>query len=130
MSDWTHVAGIIRIDQVPPDFRLSKDKAIQLISEGSPVGSEGGLKFTALKTQLVDEWGYSAWWGFVAFEGDLRDFWEDDIYKFEVWLGEIPKKLEKYKAMIRQAVILVEPEHTDSVVFRFDTENGWWIKGG
>lgn len=115
MSRWTHVAGIIRIDQLPIKVRqLSEEAVIAMFSENAPIGSEGGLTFYADKTQVIEPSGFSAVWGSIGIVGDLRDF--DDHTKVEEWIRSLPPKLRKHQALIRNAVINIDVEYGPCVV--------------
>ena len=110
MSKWTHIAGTIRIDQMPiRTAQLSKEDVEEIFDEGAPFGSEGGLQFLGQRTQVVEQSGFPLVWGSVTFVGDLRDF--EDTKKVENWLKQIPEKLKKHQAMIRQAAISIDVEY-------------------
>jgi len=126
MSKWTHVAGVIRIDHLAIPKQISEETVLNIISEGSPSGSEGGLTFQAKRTQVVDEWGCEAVWGSVTFTGDLRDFHTEDIDEITEWLTLLPKRLKQHEALIRQAVVLIEPENADGLVLICDSYGEKW----
>jgi len=115
MSRWTHVAGIIRVDQLPIGIpQLSEEDVIAMFAENAPQGSEGGLVFNVFRTQVITPTGFPAVWGSVAITGDLRDF--DDYKKIEEWLQALPPKLEKHQALIRNAAINIDVEYGPCVV--------------
>ena len=115
MSDWTHIAGIVRIDQIPIGIRqLTEENIRAMFAEGAPIGSEGGLTFVATKTQVIEPTGFSAIWGSVSITGDLRDF--SDKKKVEEWLQGLPSKLKEHQALIRNAVINIDVEYGPCVV--------------
>jgi len=126
MSRWTHVAGVIRVDHIAIPKQISEETILEMVSRGSPSGSEGGFTFQAKRTQVVDEWGCSIVWGFVTFVSDLRDFHIEDIDKILEWLTQLPKRLKEQRALIRQAVVLIEPEGADTSVLVFDTCDEKW----
>ena len=109
MSKWTHIAGVIRIDQLLIGIKqLTLEDVVNILQVDAPSGSEGGLRITADKTQIIETSGFEAVWGSVTFVGDLRDF--EDTEKVENWLKQIPGKLKKHQAMIRQATISIDVE--------------------
>jgi len=127
LSKWTHICGIIRIDHLPVGVpQLTETEAINLVSEGAPWGSEGGLTFYASKTQIIEKWGFSAVWGSVSFVGDLRDFSIEDIHEVTEWLKKIPERMTKRQSLIRQAIVLIEPEGYKPIVLRFNDEKNLW----
>lgn len=120
MSNWTHVAGVIRIDDLrfddkTPDFDTLIGKEMsysELIfnsdmeineSEYLPMGSEGSLKKSIwINPKLNDITAYT-----VSIFGDLRD--HDTTSEIIQWFKDKCKSIsEDY--MIRQAVITVENE--------------------
>lgn len=122
MSTWTHVAGVIRVNALrgfvrTPDFekifisstcrRYNKDCNM-------PTGSEGSLEYKILENPNVDSLAaYN-----VAIWGDLRDFGKDDITKIEEWWDRVLKQC----GMIRQAVLQIEPEDGERVIFNYEDE--------
>jgi len=128
MSNWTHIAGVIRIDHFAYGVRpLLENEAKDIISEGSPIGSEGGLTFIANRTQVIRPSGFDLVWGSVSFVGDLRDFSIEDLPKITKWLEEIPGRLEERQGCIRQGIVLVEIEETEEErIFIFDVEEEAW----
>lgn len=115
MSKWTHIAGTIRIDQLLVGIKqLTEEDIVTMLQADAPSGSEGGLKITANRTQIIKVSSikvssFEAVWGSVTFVGDLRDF--EDTKKVENWLKQIPEKLKKHQAMIRQAAISIDVEY-------------------
>jgi len=115
VSRWTHIAGIIRIDQIPIRIpQLSEEAVIAMFSENAPRGSEGGLTFHAVRTQVIEPAGFPAVWGSISITGDLRDF--DNYMKVEEWLQGLPPKLKEHQALIRNAVINIDVEYGPCVV--------------
>jgi len=107
---------------------LTETEAINIISKDAPEGSEGGLMFYAWKTQTIEQWGFAAVWGSVSFVGDLRDFYVEDIPRVIEWLNKIPERLSKTQSLIRQGIVLIEPEEAESIVLTFDHDKNQWVK--
>jgi len=127
MSKWTHIAGMIRIDHIPLGIEpLEEREAEELISRGSPSGSEGGLTFNVKKTQVIRPMGFSAVWGSISFAGDLRDFHIEDFPEIIKWLEDIPRRLDRRQSMIRQGIVLIEPEYAKEKILIFDLEEEKW----
>lgn len=120
MSNWSHVAGIIRIDDIrfddkTPDFdelvgkemsyheySFTNDEDIDN-SKYLPMGSEGSLKKSVwINPNISHMSAYT-----VSIFGDLRD--HDSTSEIIQWFKDKCKSIsEDY--MIRQAVITVENE--------------------
>jgi len=128
VSIWTHIAGVIRVDQLLINTRqLTEEEMIHLVALGAPVGSEDGLAFTASKTQSIDGAGFSLCWGHVSFGGDLRDYGFEDVKLLKTqWLEKIPNRLKVHSAAIRQAIVLVEPEDHDAIMYVYNDPE--WIE--
>ena len=127
MSKWTHIAGIIRIDDFSLNVESISERSIErLIAEGSPTGSEGGLDFKARKTQLNDPPCFEAVWGYISFGGDLRDFHIENLNEVREWLNTIVKRLQDHACIIRQGVIHIDPEYDPSIIIVYDWETEEW----
>lgn len=119
MSIWTHVAGIIRID----DTRLdgSNVKRIKEIVEDSlPYGSEGPLKF-----EVCESPEYSSIAAYVvSIYGDLRDF--DSSSEVIDWFKGVCYKIEEMESddfiYIRQATITSRTDGRKSENWTFVSE--------
>jgi len=126
MSVWTHIAGIIRIDQLPLGPQMTEKEVEKLVSTGSPEGSEGGLTIRAHRTQVLTRAGGPLCWGFVSAAGDLRDFGSSDLPKVTKWLEDVVGRLTaRFGVLIRQAIFLVEPEDAQPVVYVLQENNTW-----
>ena len=129
MSKWTHVAGIIRIDHLPIakiSSPLTEETAKSFLAENAPSGNEGGLKFDAVKTQVVTPSGFEALWGSLSFTGDLRDF--DDTKKVEEWIKSFFEKLKaEYKVIMRQAAVNIDVEYGPCIVMTWNPRTDNWI---
>lgn len=118
MSQWTHVAGIIRLDNFGACMvRLSTDckneKIKQAIGKALgntcnydspdgawqqctvPCGSEGSLQYKVLPNSDSDEDTHAITWGCAVIWADLRDFGSEDVPKMENWFQESLAKLTK-----------------------------------
>lgn len=137
MSNWTHVAGVIRIDSFrfddgTPDFDKLIGKEMpwegwRTIGEKEwnkafksnqltylPMGSEGSIQKTVWINP--DEHCLAAFT--ITLFGDLRDHNNpDDVIK---WFKKIINRLEKNHLGIRQAMITVENENngTKSYIYK------------
>lgn len=129
MSNWTHVAGVIRVD----DFRIVGewtsenfddmfgkeclygdptpvwDDAIENPDKYLPMGSEGSLqKHVWINPNTSHVAAYT-----VSIFGDLRD--HDSAKKIITWFKE---KCDK--CLVRQAVITVYNEHNGVMTYTYD----------
>lgn len=134
MSNWTHVAGIIRIDDIRFDNNLPNfDKLIgkECLFESSseiwnemeihphdflPMGSEGSLEKSVWINP--DKSCMSAYT--ISIFGDLRD--HDNPNKIIEWFkNKIKDILKDY--VVRQAVITVDNERNGTKNWSFDFDN-------
>lgn len=117
MSQWTHVAGIIRLDsmgncivrQLPTGSKREKieeavNKALgntwnfestpeEVERCNVPGGSEGSLQHNVFPNSDEDEHGLS--WGYATIWGDLRDFGTEDVPEIKVWFQKSLERLQK-----------------------------------
>lgn len=142
MSQWTHLAGIIRIDNLTrllaPRSTTAED-VIRLLLEDAPVGSEGGCLFHFHKWPVVDDYTKddhtnlyegAVYWGDAIISADLRDVGRDDdeIRKITEWFKGLAKKFWDAKLLMRQAVLEIEVEYKYSrVLHLIDQEGNMWI---
>ena len=123
MSQWTHVAGTIRLDFAPPILGLAThENIIQMIKNalgtpanfddlmddkdpvGIPWGSEGSIQYKITHTGTDHTFS----WGHVVLWGDLRDF--EDEKEIHEWLYEALEQLKAAHFHIRQAVVHIDVE--------------------
>lgn len=136
MSQWTHVAGIIRLDGAGPLMGMSKEDEIKnlssrLIRSPFPFGSEGPVQFH-FEHHGDDGPGHSsAYRGALMFWGDLRDFEEEDTEKIIQWLDWIVRQMGPFKIdrdfpwIVRQLVASIDVEFTKhKILVYFDPEKG------
>lgn len=119
MSIWTHVAGIIRIDDTR--FDGSNVKRIKEIVEDSlPYGSEDSLKFEVCESP--EHSSIAAY--VVSIFGDLRDF--DSSSEVIDWFKGVCYKVEEMNSddiiLIRQATITSRTEGRKSENWTFVCE--------
>ena len=126
MSNWTHVAGIIRIDDFRmndeiPDFEKIFGKTVRFddpwFPEGEtlPMGSEGSLKMSVCINPNPHELSAYA----VSIFGDLRD--HDNPEEIVNWFKEKCKKVNEEFCGVRNACIVVENEWNGTAT---------WFSGG
>ena len=115
MSQWTHVAGIVRLDnmgslvRMPVSARNEKVEEAVVRALGNtcvygdssetwnsctvPCGSEGSLQYKVYPNTNKDSRSLS--WGYVAIWGDLRGFDVGDLPTIYDWLEKSLVELEK-----------------------------------
>lgn len=120
MSQWTHVAGIIRLDSLGYNLvmgmeareknRLVREAAVKAMGRTTPrdlelsdreewnrcdvpQGSEGSLQYDVIANSERDT--HSLSWGCVAIWGDLRDFGYEDVPKIKEWFQKCMDRLRK-----------------------------------
>ncbi len=121
MSQWTHVAGMIRLD----GLLLSEEQVEGVntaLDEDVPSGSEGPLQFGLIP-------GGESHLNFaqVAIWGDLRDY--DSTLPIIDWLNRSTAKLKKAGAWVRQAAITIGIEGQDEVHLHYVEEQFKVYKG-
>ena len=113
MSQWTHVAGCIRIDDL--DSIMYGTSAMSRIAEAFkvyplPEGSEGPLQVRIIETREHES---SLSWGLAYVWGDLRDY--DNAQEVFAWAEEVCEQLS-----VRQCAILVDVEFTARYIIHGD----------
>lgn len=116
MSQWTHVAGVIRLDSMgAPMVRLDVEPKNKVIKEAAaralgntcdfdssaeeharcsvPKGSEGSLQYRVHPNS--DEDTHSLSWGYAAIWGDLRDFGLEGVPGIQKWFQRSLERLQK-----------------------------------
>ena len=119
MSQWTHIAGTIRIDCV--DHEEVKEQIHNVLgqtwqygdnvdpdTEYVPYGSEGSIQYTI--TENPDEYSITAF--VVTFYGDLRDY--DNDAKIIAWFEKVCDAF-----YIRQATITIDVEYQKTIYGAF-----------
>jgi len=143
MSQWTHLAGIIRLDNLLRRVAFNapaEDLVMKILLKDAPVGSEGGCSFYFHKwpeAKNYDEKDHtnihegSTYWADVIISADLRDVGdnEEDIEKITQWFMDLAQKLWKSKLLIRQAVLEIEVEYKywEIVNLKEQQDNKWII---
>lgn len=119
MSIWTHVAGVIRVDDysvvLGEKSSSLRDTFIRNtwhhpnINGNMPTGSEGSLDVEIIERPEQDGMEYMKT---VTIFGDLRDFGKDDLDIIKNWWKDLAKRLAP-SCGIRQAILEVNPEDSD-----------------
>lgn len=116
ISQWTHICGLIRIDDITSIFG---DKNLNAIKERLrtkvPTGSEGPLK---TKLIINDGPGVNAYT--VAIWGDLRDYGEDDedVWRITDWIKTLTDGL-----IIRDFSIVINREFKEKTILYLRDED-------
>jgi hypothetical protein len=120
MSQWTHVAGIIRLDDLGYNLvkgmtvKEKQEKIREAVTRAlgtatsrdldnfdqetwnkctCPQGSEGSLQYDVIPNSDKDT--HSMSWGSINIWGDLRDFGNGDVYKIREWFQKSIDRLQK-----------------------------------
>ena len=114
MSQWTHLAGIVRVDSLLFSQPAGRKEEIlrQIFLEKIPHGSEGPAYVHVHKEiQLPEE--SCLRWGTVNICGDLRNFGEEeDVESVKKWFESALSRLTtSLVGFIRNAVLLIEVEY-------------------
>ena len=131
MSNWTHVAGIVRVDSIrcfmpEPNWEkifgkeLHYEDDIEIWEDAEnnpdnylPMGSEGSLKITIWENPSINDcFSYA-----VSIFGDLRD--HDSSEEIIKWFED---KVKNNGLIIRQAVITVENEVKGTLSWTYEDD--------
>lgn len=143
MSNWTHVAGIVRLDcfrqggNPDPDFDAWFGKEIDQPDWGEcewmdfenhpelymPSGSEGWLQ---KHIWINPDKGHFAAFTVSVF-GDLRD--HDDPQAIVDWFKKKCEDSKRYMCFIRDAIIVADNERFGQCTWRFDPETSYLDNG-
>lgn len=127
MSQWTHVAGLVRVD----DLIALTGKALDLKArfgvcsgwdddhdaELVPCGSEGSLTYHIHSNPCKDHLAAHV----VAFYGDLRDY--SSVDNVLTWLNNACSGL-----MIRQGVVEIAVEYQTTAIARWDDDKKRFVE--
>ena len=131
MSNWTHVAGIVRVDSIrcimpEPNWKkifgkeLHYEDDIEIWKDAEnnpddylPMGSEGSLEMTIWENPSINDcFSYV-----VSIFGDLRD--HDSSEEIIKWFED---KVKNNGLIIRQAVITVENEVKEILSWTYEDD--------
>ena len=143
MSQWTHVAGIIRIDSMVAvmnrgepdptekmlrerlgytwDFDDLSNRARDTHIDNSdvPFGSEGSVQYDIVQTGSQS----SLSWGHIVIWGDLRDF--DDPNKIYDWLLNSLATINEDGMGFRDVIVSIVVERSNQyIIFQDDQDDG------
>ena len=136
MSNWTHVAGIFRIDDIRmddtiPDFEKIFGKTILFEDiydenlydkETLPMGSEGSLEMSVVinpKKNSIPSYVVSVY-------GDLRD--HDNPQEIIDWFKEKCRVIDETFVGVRNACIVVENEWNGTVNWYYNTDDFYGLE--
>ena len=126
MSQWTHVAGTIRLDSIfhqnfERRVRLAFDTPVSYEDMGRtetrvPMGSEGSIQYAVTRSGYEKENTISATCCVLSMWGDLRDRGDDLVPDVCEWIKEALERLPDM--YVRQLVIQVEIEFGNTYIIR------------
>ncbi len=141
MSQWTHLAGIIRIDNLLRRMTPQAPDAntvMKILQEDAPMGSEGGCQLHFIKWPEIEfskekdhtnVYEGGIYWGDAIISADLRDVGRDDgeIEEIKQWFTGLAKKFIDRQLIIRQAVLEIEVEYKYSRILSLidHADNTW-----
>jgi hypothetical protein len=140
MSQWTHVAGVIRLDGGGPIIGMSHHDEEKLISEilaSSPLpsGSEGPIEYSFQhhgqdSTCGVHIASSSAYRGTISIWGDLRDYGksQEEVDKIIDWFAWLKNRLNGTRETpfwFREGMLVIDVEYAkEKIILVDDGENG------
>jgi hypothetical protein len=147
MSKWTHLAGIIRLDNLSRLFPFGKrPREADILScfkpdlpKGSEVGTRIGLhvwettnSYERASDSLDLMYEGRSYWGDIIISADLRNVGDDpqDVQRIRGWFEESCDRLKKLTGiMIRQAILQIEVEFssTYTLFLHSELEDDEWI---
>lgn len=136
MSTWTHVSGVIRINDlsfITHDKRNTSKTVEKIIgpmclfdkwnkNTKLPTGSEGSIEYKVIQNKNESSIARFT----VVFWGDLRDY--DDLDEIQQWFIQLKKDIEddKHVMLYRDAVLKAYVECTnESLVITLDDNMNW-----
>lgn len=121
MSQWTHVAGMVRFDTIRHLMRSHNDETMQrIVEESVPSGSEGPCVVHVHENPMKEALAAFA----VSIHGDLRDFGHEDIEEIETWMKGVSRRARAERIAIRQFVISAEVEGHGTYTWVAVTDGG------
>ena len=117
MSQWTHIAGIIRLDCI---MHVPERAEIEEIFGEMPA-SEGECVFSVWENPRRNDVASRT----ISIFGDLRDFGEDEVPEIQKWWSQLHNKLDGKPMLIRQAVIEISVEYGDILILTEEDMEGW-----
>lgn len=115
MSQWTHVCGVVRYDDLRRAIYRARPGTFTIELPDPPCGSEGPLTVVTHNGQGGHEsFGYMT---AVMIFGDLRDFGEEDVPELRKWWDRITTELPKGVG-VRQGVLQVEVEGRSPIIWQ------------
>ena len=120
MSQWTHVCGAIRYDNMMlaislPQFKeMVAERLAIKAPEPLPAGSEGPLTVTVHKRDETDGYDYMST---MLIIGDLCDFGNDELPTLEEWWERATTNLPN-GILVRAAVLQVAVEGQEPIVWQ------------
>jgi len=141
MSQWTHLAGIIRIANLLRRVAFGApigEDVIRILLEDAPVGSEGGCQLHFIKWPEINVgkkdhtnvYEGGVYWGDAIISADLRDVGDDDkeIEAIKKWFTGLAQKFWDAKLIMRQAVLEIDVEYKYQRVLQLiDQQENMWI---
>lgn len=134
MSQWTHIAGIIRVNTLRglvgmPGSNEDVENVIRRLlgptcnfdssqeewdACGVPCGSLGSLQYYIHCTRR----GSSIAWGYIALEADLRNY--DSWLEICEWLEKVTKDFNEEDISIRNMAVEIEVEYQKTIVVTYN----------
>lgn len=118
MSQWTHINGIIRIDDLRKIITNKKTNWKQIILQNSPSGSEGGIQVLHWENPEKSSCASDT----ISIFADLRDKDRETIKEVNTWILKIITEIQK-SGLIRSLIFEVEVETKEKVIFNTTYKN-------
>lgn len=137
MSQWTHVAGIIRLDGAGPVLGMNKQKEEQLVAEilsqsPLPFGSEGPIHYSFEHHGKDDRSSATAYRGAILAWGDLRDYGNkyevDEVCNWFSWLKNKFSGTREIPLWFREGILSIDVEGNGNKIILVDDRKKGLVK--
>ena len=116
MSYWTHVSGIIYVE----DWSCLDNTAFvnlkEAVCKGLPSGTEDGLTVEVISRPSIDD-EYPNRYKAISIFGELRDFYSKDCDKLKSWWNNLKQEFGEH-VVVRQAIMIIEPDDGSEIILK------------
>lgn len=116
MSYWTHVSGIIYVEDWSCLDNTASANLKEVACKGLPSGTEDGLTVEVITRSSIDD-EYPNRYKAISIFGELRDFYSKDCDKLKSWWNNLKQEFGKH-VEVRQAIMIVEPDDGSEIILK------------
>lgn len=116
MSYWTHVSGIIYVEDWSCLDNTASVNLKEVACKGLPSGTEDGLTVEVITRSSIDD-EYPNRYKAISIFGELRDFYSKDCDKLKSWWNNLKQEFGKH-VEVRQAIMIIEPDDGSEIILK------------